>query len=86
VQGHSLKIPDDVPYAILGAILAAVGFLVGNLVFYREPWQLVAAPMVGAVLGLAAGMHVVRSRNLRFFATLREFTATIADENKTKRS
>ena len=68
-----VKALDDIPYAVLGLIVAAVCFFLGNLVFYRAPWQLIAAPAVGGLLGLIAGIQVVRSKDLRTFATLREF-------------
>ncbi|HKS20171.1 MAG TPA: hypothetical protein VJS63_13280 [Bradyrhizobium sp.] len=70
-----MKTLDDVPYAVLGAIFAAVCFFIGNLVFYRSLWQLLVAPMVGALLGLITGIQVARSKKLRPFATLREFKA-----------
>ena len=79
---HSVKVLDDIPYAVLGLIVAAVCFFLGNIVFYRAPWQLIVAPIVGGILGLVAGIQVVRSKHLRMFATLREVKEAASEEGK----
>jgi hypothetical protein len=77
-----VKALDDIPYAVLGMTAAAVCFFLGNVVFYRAPWQLIVAPVVGGLLGLGAGIQVVRSKNLRAFATLGEFREAISSQGK----
>jgi hypothetical protein len=79
---RGVKALDDIPYAVLGLIVAAVCFFLGNVVFYRAPWQLIVAPVVGGLLGLVAGIQVVRSKNLRAFATLGEFRKATSSEVK----
>jgi hypothetical protein len=74
-----MKSIDDMPYAIIGACLGAVGFLVGNIVFYRYGlWQLATAPVTGAILGYVAGVWTLRDRKLRIGATMGDFKAAMS--------
>jgi hypothetical protein len=61
---------DRLPYSLLGAVVGATGFLLGNAVFHKAAWQLVAAPIVGGILGLAAAAWVLRDMKLPFASTL----------------
>ena len=66
----------------LGTLFAAATYFIGNLVFYQYPLQLVAAPIVGALLGLLAAVQVVRSKKLPIFVTLREYRIAVAHDNQ----
>jgi hypothetical protein len=81
-QGRNLKSLDDMPYVLIGTILATVGFFVGNLFFYRYNWQLIVAPVIGAILGFAAGVLVLQGRKLHFSTTLGEFKAAMKRQNE----
>ena len=72
-----MKSIDDMPYAVIGACVAAIIFFVSNLFVYRYLWQLELAPVVGAVLGYVAGVWVLRDRKLPIGATMAEFKATM---------
>lgn len=61
---------DRLSYALLGTIIGAIGFLLGNAVFYKAAWQLFAAPVVGGILGLVAAASVLRDMKLPFTSTL----------------
>jgi len=65
-----MKSIDRLSYALLGTIVGATGFLLGNAIFYNAPWQLVAAPIVGGILGLVAAASVLRDMKLPFASTL----------------
>jgi ribose/xylose/arabinose/galactoside ABC-type transport system permease subunit len=75
-----MKSIDDIPYAILGAGVAAACFLLGNAFTYQFLWQLWLAPVVGGALGYVAGVMTLRSRKLPFTATLGEFKAANSAE------
>lgn len=78
---------DDLPYSVFVAFLGAAAFFLGNLVFYQFPWQLVAAPIMGGLLGFVAGVRVVRSKKLPIFATVREHRIAMAgDKQRDERS
>jgi hypothetical protein len=77
MRGEKLKSLDDMPYAILGALVAATIFMVSTLFVYRYGWQLVAAPIVGAILGYIAGVWTLKDRKLPIGSTLRDFKATM---------
>jgi uncharacterized membrane protein YfcA len=64
---------DDMPYAVIGAVVGAVLFMFGTLFVYRYDWQLVAAPVVGAILGYLAGVWTLKDRKLPIGSTLRDF-------------
>jgi hypothetical protein len=70
-----LKSIDDISYALLGTVLAATCFLLGNVIFYKAVWQLVAAPFVGGVLGLVAAASVLRDMKLPLAATMGDVKA-----------
>ena len=73
-----MKSIDDMPYAMIGTCLGAVGSLVGNIVFYRYGWwQLALAPVLGATLGYVAGVWALRDRKLPIGATMGDFKATM---------
>lgn len=61
---------DRLSCSLLGAIVGALGFLLGNAIFYKAAWQLVAAPIVGGLLGLLAAASVLRDMGLPFASTL----------------
>ena len=77
-----MKSIDDLPYALIGAALATIGFFVGNLVFYQHTWQLVVAPVVGAALGLLAGALALRGKKLPVLATLGDFKEAMKREKR----
>lgn len=82
-----MKLVDDLPYVIFVALLGAGAFFIGNLVFFQFLWQLVAAPIVGALLGFLVGVQVVRSKKLPIFATVREHRIAMGgDVNETEDS
>jgi hypothetical protein len=82
-----VKLIADLPYVVFVTLLGAAGFLIGNLVFFQFSWQLVAAPIVGGLLGFLAGVLEVRSKKLTFFATMREHrTAMVDDANGAEHS
>jgi uncharacterized membrane protein YfcA len=64
---------DDVPYALIGTLLAVIGFFLGNLVFHQYTWQVVIAPIVGGILGFLASVMTLRSKKLPISATMRDF-------------
>jgi len=76
-----VKSIDHVSYVLLGTIVAAAGFLLGNAIFYKAMWQLVAAPVVGGILGLVSAAWVLRDMKLPFTATLGDVKACQADKN-----
>jgi ribose/xylose/arabinose/galactoside ABC-type transport system permease subunit len=75
-----LKSIDDVPYVLIGIVLATVGFLVGNLIFHQHLWQVIVAPFAGAIMGFLAGLIALRGRSLPYLATLRDFKAAMKRE------
>lgn len=72
-----MKSIDDLPYAPILMVLIAACFLFGNLLVYRYNWQLIAAPVIGALPGFLAGVLTLRGKKLRFSATMGEFKAAI---------
>lgn len=66
---------DDISYALLGDALAAACFVLGNAIFYKAAWQLVAALFIGGLLGFAAAASVLRQMKLPIVATLRDVKA-----------
>jgi hypothetical protein len=78
-----MKSIDDMPYAMTGACLGAIGFLVGNIVFYRYGWwQLAVAPVAGAILGYVAGAWALWDRKLPIGATMGDFKVAMGDNPK----
>jgi len=65
-----MKSIDRLSHSLLGTVVGATGFLLGNAVFYKAAWQLVAAPIVGGILGLVAAASVLRDMRLPFASTL----------------
>jgi ribose/xylose/arabinose/galactoside ABC-type transport system permease subunit len=72
-----LKSIDDLPYALICTVVIAACFLFGNLLVYQYNWQLIAAPVVGVLLGFLAGVSTLRGKKLRFSATIGEFKAAM---------
>lgn len=75
-----MKLIDDLPYVVFVMLLGAAGFLIGNIVFFQSLWQLVAAPIVGGLLGFLVGVLELRSKKLPIFATMREHRAAMVDD------
>ena len=70
-----MKSIDNFSYAGVGATVGAAGFLLGNAIFYEAIWQLVAAPVVGGILGLVAAIWVLRDMKLPMAATMGDVKA-----------
>jgi hypothetical protein len=81
IGSAAVKSIDDAPYALVGATLGAVGFLLGNLVLNYGSW-LVGAFILGAVLGFVAGILALRSKKLSPFATVGEMKLAIKRESE----
>lgn len=76
-----MKSIDRLSDCVLGAMFGAAGFLLGNAIFFKATWQLVAAPVVGGILGLVAAMKVLRDMKLSLAATWGDVRAHQAGKN-----
>jgi len=75
-----LRSIDDIPYALVGTAIGAMCFFLGNLVFFKSPWQLALAPVVGAVLGYVAGIAALRDKKLPSAATMGQMKGALKDK------
>jgi hypothetical protein len=77
-----VKSVDDIPYALVGAVLGAVCAFPGNLLFHRYAWQIGAAPIAGGVLGYVAGIMALRSKRLSASSTMAEMKLALRRERE----
>jgi hypothetical protein len=76
-----MRFIDNLPYALVVAICAAVAPLLVMLLFATTEFRpLVVVPGMGLVLGVFAAILILRSKNLRWSATVGEMMSAIRAE------
>ena len=73
---------DHVPLIFFNMGLWAVGFFVANLFIYSSTWQLIAAPIIGAVCGFASSYWDLHRTELPLSATVAEVVAAKKRKNE----